>query len=593
MQLAPIILFVYNRPWHTQQTLEALAKNELARDSILYIYADGAKENATEQDLKKINEVREIISTFEDCKETHIVIREKNWGLADNIIDGVTERINQHGKIIVLEDDLITSPFFLQFMNDGLYTYQNNPEVWSIGACNFFSTKNHTPETFFIPIPDCWGWATWKDRWHYFEADSTKLLQELIDRNLIDSFNLYGSYPFIDMLKAQAEGKISSWAIRWQAQAYLHDALTLYPKYPITEHIESDNATHASNFSTNTITSFPRKPIKIKTQKIEVNNKIIEDMYETYISMYKKTSISNSTLNLNNLKSKIKNTVKLFFPPIFSKVYHKLFSSNNKPEVFIKELDTINWTGNYENWQEAQKKCTGYANDLILNKVLESILKVKNGEAVYERDSVIFNKIEYNWSLLATLLYIASSNKNKLYVLDFGGSLGSSYFQNKFFLENLDKLEWNVVEQQHFIEKGKEFVADEQLKFYFSIEECLKEKEISVLLLSGVIQCLENPYHWIENFLSYDFEYIIIDRTAFIQQTNPQNKNERLTIQNVPKQVYEASYPVWFFNEEMFLLKFVDKYELVTSYDQLVEESILFEDNAKGYWNGFFFKKRK
>lgn len=584
--LAPIILFVYNRPWHTQQTLEALASNKLAKDSMLYIYADGAKENAIEQDLQKIKEVREIISTFEGCKEIHITTREKNWGLADNIIDGVTKIVNQYDKIIVLEDDLITSPFFLDFMNQGLVAYKNSPKVWSIGACNFFSTKNHTPETFFIPIPDCWGWATWKDRWQYFETDSSKLLQKLIDKNLVDSFNLYGNYPFIDMLKAQAEGKISSWAIRWQAQAYLHEALALYPKYPLTEHIESNNATHASNFSTKVIELFPEKFIEVNRQEIKSNKKVIEDMHKGYSQIQQKLTTNFNSTHL----SKLKKVIQLLLPPLFIKIYTKLFKSKKSESItFTTNTNSINWLGNYLSWEDAKSNCTGYNSDSILNKVLEATLKVKNGEAVYERDSVVFDKIEYNWSLLATLLNIAISNQNKLFIIDFGGALGSTYFQNRNFLNNLE-IDWTVVEQELFVEKGKKYIQNEELSFCYSIEEARSQNNASVLLLSGVIQYLDEPYKWIEKFLSYDFEYIIIDRTAFIQQTNLNDKSERLTIQYVPKTIYEASYPTWFFNEEKFTEKFTEKYELITDYKQTIEDSIKFEDNSKGYWNGFLFK---
>ena len=246
MNLAPIVLFVYNRPWHTRQTLEALAKNELSSESILYIFADGQKKNATEEVLEKIKQTREIIKSREWCGEVIIYEKDKNAGLANSIISGVTEVVNKHGNVIVLEDDLLLSEYFLLFMNDSLTRYESNPKVGQIGACNFFACGKEFPKLFFIPIPDCWGWATWKNRWRCFNPDANELLVKLNEQDLIYKFNVYGSYDMEGMLKMQINGQVNSWAIRWQAVCIINDWLTLYPNPSLTNHIASDNATHAN-----------------------------------------------------------------------------------------------------------------------------------------------------------------------------------------------------------------------------------------------------------------------------------------------------------------------------------------------------------
>lgn len=246
MNLAPIVLFVYNRPLHAEQTLNALMQNDLAGESILYIYSDGAKEYATPEDLLKIQEVRKLIRSKNWCKEVHIIESEKNKGLADSIIEGVTTVVNQFGKIIVLEDDLIVSPFFLHYMNDSLSRYENNVRVGQIGACNFFACNSKFPDTFFIPIPDCLGWGTWKNRWNHFVEDAGELLKLLKENNLLYRFNVYGSHDMEGLLKMQIEGKVSSWAIRWQAVCILNDWLTLYPNPSMTNHIGSSDATHSA-----------------------------------------------------------------------------------------------------------------------------------------------------------------------------------------------------------------------------------------------------------------------------------------------------------------------------------------------------------
>lgn len=223
MTLAPILLFVYNRPLHVKRSIESLLANELAKDSELYIFSDAAKDETTQGD---VNEVRTIIHSIEGFKQIHLVEREKNWGLARNIIDGVTRLVDEHGRVIVLEDDLIVAPYFLKFMNDALETYQDEEKVGHIQACDF--TKDPTlPDTFLIKWTGSWGWATWKRAWKHFNPNGQELLDELVKRNLTYRFDFNGKYGFTRMLRKQIEGKNNSWAIRWNASLFLADILSL------------------------------------------------------------------------------------------------------------------------------------------------------------------------------------------------------------------------------------------------------------------------------------------------------------------------------------------------------------------------------
>ena len=175
---APIVLFVYNRPWHTLQTLNALMKNELADQHVLYIYSDGPKIKAANDEVKKIEEVRKLIRTKQWCKEVYIVESETNRGLADSIINGVTEIVNKHGKIIVLEDDLITSAGFLNYMNIALNLYKNEKNVMHISGY-MFPTEKKLPETFFLVFTSCWGWGTWDRAWQSFDLSARNLLSKV------------------------------------------------------------------------------------------------------------------------------------------------------------------------------------------------------------------------------------------------------------------------------------------------------------------------------------------------------------------------------------------------------------------------------
>ena len=223
MSYAPILLFVYNRPEHTRRCIQSLLKNSLASESYLFIYADGAKDS-TQQEA--VNEVRNYIRTIQGFKQTTLMERSENWGLARNIIDGVTTQVNRYGKVIVLEDDLVVAPYFLQFMNDALEVYKDEPKVGHIQACDF-TQDSSLPSTFLIKWTGSWGWATWDRAWKYFNPNGKELLQELEERKLTRVFDFNGKYGFTRMLRRQIEGKNNSWAIRWNASLFLKDILSL------------------------------------------------------------------------------------------------------------------------------------------------------------------------------------------------------------------------------------------------------------------------------------------------------------------------------------------------------------------------------
>lgn len=220
---APILLFVFNRPDHVRRTVEALQRNTLAAESILYIYSDAAR---TPEQKDAVSEVRRYIHTINGFKEINIIVREENWGLAKSIIDGVTTRVKEYGRVIVLEDDLITAPYFLQFMNDALETYKNEERVGHIQGCDF-TQEPSLPDTFLIKWTGSWGWATWERAWKYFNPDGKALLKELEDRKLTYTFDFNGKYGYTRMLRRQIEGKNNSWAIRWNASLFLNDILSL------------------------------------------------------------------------------------------------------------------------------------------------------------------------------------------------------------------------------------------------------------------------------------------------------------------------------------------------------------------------------
>ncbi len=221
--LAPILLFVYNRPEHTQDSVESLKRNALASESELFIYSDAPK---TTNDNDAVGKVRSYIHRITGFKQITIIERTENWGLARSIIDGVTTQVNLYGRVIVLEDDLIVAPYFLKFMNDALEVYKDESKVGHIQACDF--TQDPTlPDTFLIKWTGSWGWATWARAWKHFNSNGTELLNGLQQRKLTHKFDFNGKYGFTRMLRRQIEGKNNSWAIHWNASLFLKDILSL------------------------------------------------------------------------------------------------------------------------------------------------------------------------------------------------------------------------------------------------------------------------------------------------------------------------------------------------------------------------------
>jgi hypothetical protein len=299
MQLAPIALFVYNRLDHTQRTIESLQANHLAKKSDLIIFSDGSK---NESHAEGVATVRNFLMTISGFNSVNIIEREFNLGLANSIIGGVTEILKQHDRVIVMEDDLVTSPYFLTYMNDGLEVYAHDERVVSIHGY-VYPIEKQLPETFFMRGSDCWGWATWRRGWTYFNPDGRYLLDELERRRLIYEFDLNGSYGFSDMLKGQIAGKNNSWAIRWHASTFLANKLTLYSGRSLVHNIGNDDSgTHCGSNS-----SFD---VNVSISPIKVGNIIVEPLELAIVEFGKFLRGKRSSYGIKSVVNKIRTLVK-------------------------------------------------------------------------------------------------------------------------------------------------------------------------------------------------------------------------------------------------------------------------------------------
>lgn len=544
---APIILFTYNRLDHLDICLRSLIKNNLAKESNLYVFSDGSKNSKDEIKVKK---VRKYLSSLNGFKKLTIIERHTNFGLAKNIISGLNYIFSKYKKAIIIEDDLLLSPFFLEFMNNNLNMYENSEKVASIHGYSYPVT-NKNDKDFFLRGADCWGWATWSNAWKNFNENGSYLLKKIKEQNLVRDFDYNNKAKFSKMLYNQINGTIDSWAIRWHAAIYLKDMLTLYPKKSYVFNIGNDNS--GTNALSTEIFDVPISIEKPKNYHIEeVENIQMKKEFENYFSRLNKQE---------NFIKKIVKKISKITPEIFKK-YLRNYKTN-----------AVNWcSGPYENWKDAIKDSRGYDQENILDKVYNSSKLVKLGLIPYERDSVLFKEVKYNYNIVDVLNEINLS-QNKLSILDFGGALGSSYFQNRNILKNKLNFKWGIVEQENYVKLGLAEFSDNILSFFYNISDCIKTLAPNVALFGSSIQYLEDPYEIIEEITdSHDIKYLIFDRTPF-----EYNKNDIIVVQNVPKKIYEASYPMRIFSIDKFINKLSSNWTVIKIIDDLQDDVIYYK----------------
>jgi putative methyltransferase (TIGR04325 family) len=566
---APICLFVFNRPDHTNRTVEALLGNPEAAETDLIVFSDAAR---SPDEAARVDEVRRYVRGITGFRSLRVVERLENFGLARSIIDGVTTVVNQHGRVIVLEDDLVTSPHFLRYMNEALALYADIAQVASIHG--YIYPVDGLPETFFLKGADCWGWATWKDRWSKFNPNGQELLDQLRSKKLERDFDFDGAYPYTQMLIDQIEGMNNSWAIRWHASAYLAGMYTLYPRRPLVANIGNDGSGTHCDATNQYDVKIAREPILLKSQPVQVDKEartMIAEYFRSIRKSFPNRVLRRAAILAKSFKILLRGSMKLILPPI---VWELLRSRHTSP-----------WKGDFATWDEALGQATGYDHRLILEKVEEATDAVFQGLAPYERDSVIFPEIEYSWPTLAGLLWSAALH-DELNVLDFGGSLGSSYRQNVRFLKNLPH-RWNVVEQPHLVDVGRRKYRHDGLYFYSTIDECLSQQTPNTFFCSSTLQYLSNPELFLNDVVARAFPVLIFDRLSIIQ-----GDRHRLTVQTVPEHIYRASYPCWFFSEQRLLKILSRDYELIEKFESYIKNETWIDGEVRSMDFGYIFRRR-
>jgi len=265
-----------------------LLANDLADQSKLFIFADGPKETATNEDLIKIKGVRNIIREKKWCKSVEIIESNKNKGLGNSIFEGVTNIVNRFGSIIVLEDDLITSKGFILYMNEALQLYKNDEKVMHITGTNYSSNlQKKLPTTFFTRYIETCGWGTWQRAWNFFINQPEHLYKELERRNLFFQFDCYGTSDFKIQLINNIDGTLNTWGIRWLASVFLKEGLVLQPRKSLVVNIGFDG-TGDNCGVVNTQSSYWKEVAEyVKVERIpitesKIGKKHLKEFYKSY-----------------------------------------------------------------------------------------------------------------------------------------------------------------------------------------------------------------------------------------------------------------------------------------------------------------------
>ncbi len=546
---APVLLIIFNRPDTTQRVFNEICK---AKPVKLYVAADGPRN--VKGDEEKCEATRTVVKQVDwDC-EVKLLFREKNLGCGVSASTATNWLFENETEGIILEDDTLPNQSFFWFCQDLLEKYRDDERIMMIGGDNFQDdNKRGDGSYYFSKYPQTWGWAGWRRAWRHYDfkmADFPNFRDQNQIRNVFED-TLVQEY-WLRIFELTYEGKIDTWDYQWLFAIWRQNGLCITPNVNLVSNIGCghEDASH--------IKDADNKLANVKTFSLERIN------HPTFMLQDKEADEYDSR---HTFLIDSKSCRHVSFSITLKKIYQRMLRNLNSMSSPLTQAGPPaakrGFGGDYSSWEEARKQSTGYNSEVIFEKVKNAALKVKNGETVYERDSVLFDKIQYSWPTLSGLLWIASMNDNRLNLIDFGGSLGTSYYQNRKFLKHLKALTWNVVEQERFVKCGKELFEGENLKFHFSMEDCIRKGNVpDVVLFSGVLEYIEKPYELLNRIFDFTVKYILIDRTPF----SADGRN-CITVQKVPPDIYDASFPYRFFSLEEFKDFFSRRYELIEEFD--------------------------
>lgn len=463
--LAPIVIFTYTRLDTLKKTIKYLKLNNLARLSEIYIFSDGYKSKI---DKKYVLKVRKYLQTIKGFKKINLIFKKKNFGLADNIVKGVSNVIEKHGKIIVLEDDIVVSSNFLEYMNFALNKYQSIKKVWHINSWNYnFKIDETEVNTFFTRVMNCWGWGTWKDRWKFFDKNPKKIIKNFSKKNIFN-FNIENSYDFWSQIKRNKSGSINTWAIFWYVNIFENKGVCLSPVESLSKNIGYDNFSENIPNEQNSYEKidksfFLKKKKKFTFPKLTDENKLI----------------------LNKIIKHLKNSKKKgsIFKRLIIKILNKLsFSSFYAANFFSKIFFLSNYNSQHIN-----------------------LFKVKS----FQGQTQINLTRSPSFKLLVDAISIYKKKYNLLpkKILDIGGGLG----ENFLFLRKMYKIRINstIIENETLVK----IIKKNKIKHCNFTSNIKKINEnFDMIILSATLEYVENPYALLKVLSNLTKKIIVIGR---------------------------------------------------------------------------------
>jgi putative methyltransferase (TIGR04325 family) len=505
MPSTAICVFAFKRPDHLRACLSALIQNKEAKHLDLRLYVDAPRQAA---DIEPHRQVLNVCAYPWPFASIQIFKAKINRGLFDSLVAGISETLQHYESVIVVEDDIRSSPFFIRYLLDGLRLYEDSKEVASIHGYTP-PISQQLPETFFLRGADCWGWATWRNRWELFRHDAAAMAEEIRRRGLVNEFNLNGSYDYIGMLDARAKGRNNSWAICWHASCFLANRLTLYPGTSLVENIGLDGSGEHCMPSKLMAAQASQSPIRVE----KIHSVVNPSVYFRYCSHFSSDRTESPSLK-----------------KIISKIMGRLLRVSKK-----KNYSGLTLLGPFDSLGKAEQQSTGYNSNVILNKVRDAVVDLLEGNAAYERDGTAF---AMRPSINHLRRILKAHLKGSDVVVDFGGGLGGAFINNRDLYKHSNR--YVVVEQSIFAEAGSELSQKYGLQIQFIDNFFHLPVKPDIIILSAVLQYIPYAEQVLQQTADFMPRLIIIDRTAMA----PDNDSPKWWVQHEPT-YYQApvSYP--------------------------------------------------
>ena len=465
-ELSPIALFTYIRIDTLKLTLKYLQKNNISKSSVLYIFSDNYK---SEIDRKKVEEVRKFLKKLKGFKKIHIVKRKKNFGLSNNITSGVDFVLKKYDKIIVLEDDIIVSSNFLYFMNKALNKFKYNKKVWHINAWNYdFENLDTFTNTYFTRLMNCWGWATWKDRWKNYNKNPNKIIKNFSSQEIF-KFNMNNSYDYWSQILRNKSGKINTWAVFWYANIFKKNGLCLSPTISQAKNIGYDDLSENQPSEQNSIHNINKKFfIKNKINFIFPND-IKENLF-----FFEKIIAKN---NFNKKSSFLKG---FLIKSINYLSFKSFFTANFFSKYFLLSNYESNSFNSFKVESLKNQKKINHINSPSFKLLFETILNFKK---------------EYG-NMPKKILDIGGGVGENIILLkkEYKINLNCTIFENKKLVE--------ILKRNHF----------KHCKFLYQEKDVLKEGKFDIIFCSASLEYINEPYKLLQKVTKIADKLIVIGR---------------------------------------------------------------------------------